>query len=297
MGAQAIQRAEASLIREPAAQGAKGFAPRRDHILMCGPDHFCVDYVINPWMEHQIGKAERTLAEQQWKHLAKKLSARAQLSFIAPHAGAPDMVFTANAGLALGDAVIVSRFRAAERQPEERLFREWFEREGFRIEPWPQDVSFEGAGDALLDRAQPLIWCGYGWRSSETAPALIEKILGRRALGLRLVDPRFYHLDTCFCPLPGGWLLYYPLAFDHDSQQRIAAVAGEEKLIAVSEQDAMSFACNAVEAGGAVFMNDASPALQGRLHEVGFAPVLTPLSEFFKAGGAAKCLTLKLNEQ
>jgi N-dimethylarginine dimethylaminohydrolase len=294
MTAQAVKRARDPLPLDAAPQAASAF---RDGVLMCPPDHFGVDYVINPWMENQIGKTERALAQLQWKNLARRLSARTRLRFIAPRPGAPDMVFTANAGLALGETVIVSRFRAAERQPEERLFREWFQREGFEVASWPQGVAFEGAGDALFDRAQPLIWCGFGWRTSEEAPALIEKILGRRIVALHLVDPRFYHLDTCLCPLPGGWLLYYPHAFDHDSQQTIAAVAGEEKLIPVSEEDAMSFACNAVEARGAVFLNDASQALQKRLHEAGFAPVVTPLSEFFKAGGAAKCLTLKLGER
>lgn len=279
------------------AETAFDDAPAQDRILMCGPDYFRVDYVINPWMVDHVGKAESELAEQQWKNLARQLSKRARLSFIAPDPRTPDMVFTANAGLALGRTVVVSRFRAPERQPEERLFRQWFEREGFNVAPWPKDVSFEGAGDALLDRARPLIWCGHGWRSSEKAPALLEEIFGRRAVGLRLADPRFYHLDTCFCPLSGGWLIYYPQAFDHDSREKIANIVGEEKLIPVSEQDAMAFACNAVEAQGAVFMNDASPALQRRLHDVGFKPVLTPLSEFFKAGGAAKCLTLKLSER
>ncbi len=271
-------------------------SPAKDHILMCGPDHFCVDYVINPWMENQIGKAERALAQKQWANLQRELSAKARLSFIAPEPGAPDMVFTANGGMVIGDTVVVSRFRAQERRPEERLFRDWFESRGFTIAQWPEDVTFEGAGDALLDRASPLIWCGHGWRSSENAPKLLEKIFGRRAVGLRLVDPRFYHLDTCFCPLDGGWLIYYPPAFDHDSQQTIAALVPDEKRIEVSEQDAMSFACNAVEADGCVFMNDASVPLQRRLHDAGFTPILTPLSEFFKAGGAAKCLTLKLVE-
>ncbi|WP_246207088.1 dimethylarginine dimethylaminohydrolase family protein [Methylocystis heyeri] len=296
MTAQAMKRAAAPLLLEPAPQGAAP-ALATEGILMCAPDHFGVDYVINPWMERQIGKAERELAELQWKYLAEQLSARARLRFIAPQAGAPDMVFTANAGLAFAGMVIVSRFRAPERRPEERWFREWFRKEGFKEAPWPEDIAFEGAGDALFDRAQPLIWCGHGWRTSKEAPALIENILGRSTVGLRLVDPRFYHLDTCFCPLPGGWLLYYPQAFDHDSQQKIATLAGEEKLIPVSEEDAMFFACNAVEARGAVFLNDATQALQRRLHEAGFTPVLTPLSEFFKAGGAAKCLTLKLDER
>lgn len=87
------------------------------------------------------------------------------------------MVFTANAGMVLGKTAIVSRFHNQERQPEECFFRNWFESNGFAIAPWPQDVSFEAAGDALLDRAQPLIWCGYGFRSSAIAPSLLENIL------------------------------------------------------------------------------------------------------------------------
>jgi len=271
-------------------------SPERNRILMCAPDHFGVDYVINPWMENHVGKAKRALARTQWANLRRRLEAMAHLAFVRPQPGLPDMVFTANAGMVIGGTVVVSRFRSSERRPEERLFRDWFERQGFAVAPWPQDIAFEGAGDALLDRASPLIWCGHGWRSSEAAPKLLERIFSRRAVGLRLVDPRFYHLDTCFCPLPGGWLMYYPAAFDTASQGVIASLAPKERRIEVGERDALSFACNAVEAMGHVFMNDASPALQARLRGAGFTPILTPLSEFFKAGGAAKCLTLKLVE-
>ena len=196
---------------------------------------------------------------------------------------------------AIGDKVVVSRFFAKERRPEERLFCEWFERHGFSIATWPGDVAFEGAGDALLDRERSLIWCGYGWRSSEHAPKHLEKIFDRRAVGLKLVDPRFYHLDTCFCPLTGGWLMYYPPAFDRLSQEMIAALAPNEKRIEVGEMDALSFACNAVEVEGNIFMNNCSADLGSRLSAEGFAPIVTPLSEFMKAGGAAKCLTLELS--
>jgi N-dimethylarginine dimethylaminohydrolase len=51
-----------------------------------------------------------------------------------------------------------------------------------------------------------------------------------------------------------------------------------------------------VDLNGCVIMNDASENLQNRLLSAGFTPVITPLSEFMKAGGAAKCLTLKLVE-
>jgi N-dimethylarginine dimethylaminohydrolase len=278
---------------EAAAATLLGTATR---MLMCAPTHYRVDYTINPWMENQIGKADNALAIRQWTNLARLLAREAELAFVAPAPGLPDMVFAANAGLAIGGTAVVSHFATKEREPEERPFRAWFEAEGFEVAPWPWDIAFEGAGDALLDNSRSLIWCGHGWRSSAGAAPLLETIFARRVIGLRLVDPRFYHLDTCFCPLRDGWLIYYPLAFDAASRQAIAELVPAEKRIEVGEDDARLFACNAVEVNGRVFMNGASEELRRRLRAAGFKPVLTDLSEFIKAGGAAKCLTLKLPE-
>ena len=264
-------------------------------LLMCAPDHYDVDYVINPWMQHNVGRIDRKLAVRQWKSLHGLLSNAAELKMAPPSPGLPDMVFTANAGLAIDQKVVVSRFQFGERRSEEAVFKSWFEQNGFEVAPWPDDVSFEGAGDALLDRGRALIWCGYGFRSSAEAPRFIEDIFDRETAPLRLVDPRFYHLDTCFCPLSEGWLLYFPRAFDPASQQKIAAIVPAEKRIEASERDAAAFACNAVQIGGRIFMNEASEDLQNRLRAAGFAPILSPLSEFLKSGGSAKCLTLVLD--
>lgn len=269
-------------------------APARRALLMCAPDYFGVDYIINPWMENQIGQAALPRAQAQWENLRGNLAAHSDIAFVAPTPGLPDMVFTANAGLAIDDTAVVSRFNAKERRPEERLFCDWFEAQGYSIAPWPENVPFEGAGDALLDHARGIVWCGYGWRSGEEAPEHLQKIFGLRAVALKLVDPRFYHLDTCFCPLSGGWLMYYPAAFDIASREAIRAIAPVEKRIEVGEKDALSFACNAVEVAGRVFLNACSDDLRSRLIDAGFTPVVTPLSEFMKAGGAAKCLTLQL---
>lgn len=269
---------------------------QRQTILMCAPDYYGVDYVINKWMENQIGKTDRALATRQWQNLRQALAAHVELAFVKPDPGLPDMVFTANAGLVLKNQVIVSRFYSTERQGEEPFFRGWFEKNNLKLLDWPQNISFEGAGDALLDRGLDVMWCGYGFRSSESAAAEIEKKTGCRTVALKLVDPRFYHLDTCLCPLEGGWLLYYPPAFDHPSQETIHALIPDDKRIAVSEADAIAFACNAVDINRHVFMNEATDALQNKLRQIGFTPVVTPLSEFLKAGGGAKCLTLKLVE-
>lgn len=263
-------------------------------LLMCAPEYFGVDYVINPWMAEQVGKAVHALARAQWSNLRRHIERVSPIETIPPAAGRPDMVFTANAGLAIGNKVIVSRFRAIERRPEEPLFHAYFQQRGYEIASWPEDVAFEGAGDALIDYARRVIWCGHGFRSSQRAAKLVEKVFDRPAIGLRLVDPRFYHLDTCLCPLSEGLLMYYPGAFDAASQDKIKRLTPPEKRIEVSEADAIAFACNAVEIDRRVFMNAASVLLQARLRAAGFSPVVTPLGEFVKAGGAAKCLTLDL---
>lgn len=268
----------------------------KQKILMCAPDYFGVDYVINPWMAGGLGKSNRALAQTQWDNLKQALATQAELVFIQPQKGLPDMVFTANAGMVLNNKVIVSRFHAKERRGEESHFHHWFIQNNFDVLSWPQDIAFEGAGDALLDRGQEYVWMAHGFRSDEAATALVEKIFGQRAIALQLVDPRFYHLDTCLCPLEGGYVMYFPAAFDRPSQQMIAATVPSEKRIVVSEEDGLAFACNAVDLNRYVFMNDASNSLQLQLRGVGFMPVITPLSEFMKSGGSAKCLTLKLVE-
>ena len=267
----------------------------RPVLLMCAPDYYCVNYVINPWMERQVGLANRAIAIKQWSALCHLLAPYAVIELIAPEAGLPDIVFTANAGLVIEKKAVVSRFRAPERQGEEPIFRAWFETRGFALAPWPDDISFEGAGDALRDRARSLIWCGYGFRTAADAPALIENIFDRETAPLRLVDPRFYHLDTCFCPLTSGGVIYYPPAFDEASLERIAKRVAPERRIEVGDKDALDFACNAVEIGGRIFMNNATDTLLTRLRAEGFEPMLCPLTEFIKAGGAAKCLTLELD--
>jgi N-dimethylarginine dimethylaminohydrolase len=265
-------------------------------ILMCPPDHFEVAYVINPWMEGQFAKTSDAVAHQQWTALRDAIARHAQVVLEPPQRALPDIVFTANAGLVLGNRAIISRFRSIERRGEEPHHRAWFERAGFEILDWPEEVYFEGAGDALFDRGQDILWVGHGFRSSAEVPELLEKLLGRKTAPLDLVDPRFYHLDTCFCPLAGGVLLYYPAAFDAKSLSLIEALVAPDKRLVVDEADALKFCCNAVDLDGYVYMNDASEQLQARLRRLGFTPVITPLSEFMKAGGAAKCLTLKLVE-
>jgi lysine-ketoglutarate reductase/saccharopine dehydrogenase-like protein (TIGR00300 family) len=263
---------------------------------MCAPDHYDVDYVINPWMEGNIHKSSRDRAVEQWQNLHHILKDHAIVDLVNPHKGVPDMVFTANAGLVLGDTVVLSRFFHKERQGEEPYFKEWFEQKGYTVHELPKDLPFEGAGDALLDREGRWLWAGYGFRSELDSHPYIAKWLDIEVVSLRLMDERFYHLDTCFCPLSGGYLLYYPPAFDSYSNRVIEMRVAPEKRIAIEEADAVNFACNAVNIDNRVVMNKASEGLKKRLADAGFEIIETQLTEFLKAGGAAKCLTLRVTE-
>ena len=261
--------------------------------LMCSPNFFGVDYVINPWMRNQIHNVDHRLALAQWINLRRQIAGIAEVSLIGCKVGLPDMVFTANAGFVLDNIGVLSNFKYEERREEEVYFEKWFRHNIEYVLKLDRHFIFEGAGDALYDPFRDVVWIGNGFRS-ETNPVLFRRILGRVCYDLTLVDERFYHLDTCFCPLPHGYVMYYPAAFDERSLGFIRHFIMPSCRIEISDEDALNFACNAVEIHGHILMNEASGELQYLLRKAGFDPIITPLSEFMKAGGAAKCLTLRL---
>lgn len=269
----------------------------RHRLLMCPPDYFTVSYAINPWMEGEQGTVSRARAQEEWRGLRETLAELADVELLDPVAGLPDMVFTANAGVVYDDRVIVSRFAPPQRRGEEPYFRRWFESHGYRVVDWPQELVFEGAGDALLDRAGAWVWAGYGQRTERRAhEALAEFYRAREVVSLRLVDPFFYHIDTCLAPLEGGYLLYYPEAFDETGRGEIERRVPAAKRIPVSAEEAEAFACNAVNLGKNVVLNEPSERLRHALEEAGFSVAGVVMSEFIRSGGAAKCLVLRIDE-
>jgi N-dimethylarginine dimethylaminohydrolase len=261
------------------------------HILMCPPDHYGIEYEINPWMNCQR-QVDHGLAVQQWDDLRRILTEiGAKISLLAPVPGLPDLVFTANAAMIYRDTAILSRFRHPQRQGEEQHNAVWFEANGFTIQRLPAERYFEGAGDALF--CGDTLLAGYRFRSDARGHQWIGERIERRVIPLELVDPYYYHLDTCFCPLAPGIAAYYPPAFDEYGRRALPELIGD--LIEVAGEEAQSFACNAVVVGRKVVTNVGCPRLHQELHSRGFEPIDTPLGEFVKAGGSAKCLTLRLD--
>jgi arginine dihydrolase len=257
---------------------------------MCPPEFYDVRYEINPWMSLKR-PANHGQALAQWTHLYQSLEAGGvQVDLLPPVDGVPDLVFTANAGLVLGRRVVLANFRYPERQPEEPVYQAWFEKAGYEVARIPDRLAFEGEGDAF--QVGDSIIAGYRFRSDIRAHEVLGELAGTGVISVELTDARFYHLDTCFCPLDSRTALYYPGAFDQYGTKAMASVV--DTMLAIPEEDALRFACNAVVLGRDVYLQRHCLETQKVLRENGFEPHEVDLTEFLKAGGSAKCLTLFL---
>lgn len=260
-------------------------------VLMCPPDYYGIEYEINPWMDIAC-QPDRELARSQWQTLKQELeNAGVAVSLVPPVSGLPDMVFTANAGLAHNQRVILSNFKHPERKGETNHFADYFLSSGYTCDILPYGISFEGEGDALF--CENGLVCGYGMRSDERGVRFAAELVGIDPILLKLVNPYFYHLDTCFSYLEQGVVLCYLPAFDEVSQKKIEQIG---EVISVSKSDAENFVCNAVPVGNKCITSPMSNGLRKKLEKRGIESVETEMSEFIKAGGAAKCLTLFYNE-
>lgn len=269
-------------------------APSPVTFLMCPPKLYEVSYVINPWMVGHLHASLQALAAEQWKQLYNALCEVAEVVLIEPQPGSPDMVFTANAGLERDGIVVLSSFSHKERQGEEPHFRHWFDEAGYAVQRIPHETPFEGEGDALFAVDGSRLWAGYGPRTLQSSHHYLSEAWKIEVAPLHLVDPRFYHLDTCFAPLEDDSVMYYPRAFDEASVDRIESYYAADKRIVVAEADALKFACNAINVNRTVILNEVSRELSDQLKRRGFHVVEVALSEFLKAGGAAKCLVMRL---
>lgn len=260
-------------------------------LLMCPPRYYGIEYEINPWMSRSR-QSNSHLASEQWRRLYHLLADRLgiPIELVEPRPGLPDMVFTANAGLVWQGKFISSRFRHDVRSGETPYFEQWFAARDYKILHPPEGYCFEGEGDLLL--CGELWFAGYHIRSDVLAHQKIADIIEREILSLELTNAWFYHLDTCFCPLRSGAALYYPPAFDAYALKVLHSHVAT--LVAVPEEEARRFACNAVVSGDRVVMNDGCPKSRAHLEALGFSVIETPLGEFIKAGGSAKCLVLKV---
>jgi N-dimethylarginine dimethylaminohydrolase len=271
---------------------------RHQRVLICPPEHYTVRDVKNPFMSLE-NPVNRDLAREQWKGFRATLErCDVEIQQIEPIEDLEDMVFTANqvfaaSGAAHARFIVPSRMRHASRQREVPYFVRWFRERGYDVVDLALDgdAYFEGNGDAILQPEANRVWAGCGVRSSVSGIARFAEAMRAESIDvtpLELVDPMFYHLDTCLAPLGADAALYYRGAFSQTSCE--ALYAGWSRLYPISRADAERFTCNGIAVNGAFIASHVSAAVADVLRLEHLEPEIVDLSEFEKAGGSAFCL-------
>ncbi|MCW4385863.1 N-dimethylarginine dimethylaminohydrolase [Salinibacterium sp. SYSU T00001] len=267
----------------------------RRTVLMCRPDHFTVSYRINPWM-HPEDPTDTSLAVRQWETLHQAyLELGFDVQLIEPIAGLPDMVYAANGGFVLDGVAYGAKFTHPERAAEGPAYMEWFAQAGYEVRV-PEHVN-EGEGDFLL--AGDVVLAGSGFRSTTDSQDELAAVFGREVIGLELVNPSYYHLDTALAvldPEPEAdaepTIAYLPSAFS-DASLEVLRMRFPNAII-VSEADAAVLGLNCFSDGSTVVIASRALGFAEQLRERGYTPVGVDLSELLLGGGGVKCCTLEL---
>jgi N-dimethylarginine dimethylaminohydrolase len=274
--------------------GAGRMATRRTY-LMCPPEYFAVEYVINPWMDPTV-EVSAAKAVEQWRALVDVYrSLGHEVHEIEPQPGLPDMVFAANSATVIDGRVLGAKFRAPERSAEADHYRRWFGAQGYRDVVMPGAVN-EAEGDFAWTGS--VLLAGSGFRTDPVAHAEAQEVLGVPVVSLRLIDPRYYHLDTALFVLSEGAqgvanVAYFPEAFSPGSQAVLRRLFPDA--VIATEADAECLGLNAVSDGENVVLPLEATALADQLRLRGYRPVLVDVSELRKAGGGPKCCTMELH--
>jgi len=259
---------------------------------MCPPEHFTVEYAINPWMDTTV-RVDAARAVKQWDLLRATLVELGHtVHVLAPVAGLPDMVYAANGAFSVDGTVYGARFRYPQRADEAAAHKTFYEMSDWQYQA-PEHVN-EGEGDfAYLPQAHGgVILAGYGFRTEPAAHAEAQEMLGRPVVSLRLVDPAFYHLDTALAPLDDHNVTYYPGAFSAASQRVLAQLFPDAVL--ADRQDAEAFGLNLVSDGRHVILNTEATAMGEKVRAAGYHPMHVELTELKRGGGSVKCAVAEL---
>jgi N-dimethylarginine dimethylaminohydrolase len=268
--------------------------------VMVRPDHFRIDYAINPYMD-LAAQPDRRRAMAQWVGLVSTIEGLdATVEVVPERADAPDMVYAMNLGLGVvrpdGSGpvkghVVMSHMRYAERRMETLSAQPWFERSG-RTTSY---VGREGVG-AHLEAGDVFAWgdalvAGFGPRTEELALKHLAGDLGVRVRGVRITHPAMYHLDLAFCPLDDRRAIVAPGAFDAASAEALLELV-PEPLVLTDDEALTTFCANSIVIGHTVVMPAGSPErVRSALVGWGFEVVEVDVSEFHKGGGSVRCLT------
>lgn len=294
----AVLEARAELLDplgDPSASAGLAWGRR---YLAVSPDHFRVEYVINPFMD-PTDQPDADLTRTQWHAMVRAVrDAGGSVDVLRQRPDSPDMVYAMNLGLAVTlvdgrEVFVASHMRYPQRRRETASAVVWAQARGREVRYVGRDGvgAHLEAGDLFPFGGELL--AGFGPRSEEAALAAVAAELEVRVRGLRIVHPGMYHLDLAFCPLDERRAMVCPAALDDASARTLLDLVPEP--LVLSEEEAMTFCANSVVVGSTVVMPACPSRVRDQLEAWGFDVVLVDLGELHKGGGSVRCLTNPLD--
>lgn len=259
-------------------------------ILLCPPLGYDIKYKINPWMDinHKVNK-QKVLEEY---NLLKQtyLDLGCDILEIKQEETLPDMVYAANYGFPRDNLFIKSNFKFDQRKGEAEFAKRYFERLQFTVKELPEDIAFEGQGDLLVAGNKYLL--GWGKRTDPQAKKYLEEFLDTEIADFKMVDPYYYHLDTCFLPINDHTIAINQYAFEKEGVEKLQQMF--KHIIYVEKKDNDILACNAVVIDKTIVIGSGiSEKLKRDFRKAGYETKEIAMNEYLKGGGSVKCLSLE----
>jgi N-dimethylarginine dimethylaminohydrolase len=165
---------------------------------------------------------------------------------VKPKAGLTELCFFGDSIFAIGKKAVFGRLACPERYHETGYVMEVMQELGFKGERVPDGLSYEGSGETLVWNDK--IFVGYGLRNKKEVVEYLQKQFPDfEVIGLQLVDPYMYHLDTALFPVSNNLIAAYKRAFCSKGVDLLSKLNSE--ILWVDEEDVNNFALNSVALG------------------------------------------------
>lgn len=270
-------------------------------LLFSQPNHFDIDYEINPYMESDTDIGD---FRSNWIDVVRECRKTVDKLHTVDYdtyeemstatSNLPDIVFSANHGILTedGNSFIVSNMETPQRQDETEYFERWATEHGYNIKRIPDSISFEGGGDAKWHPHKNLLWVGYGPRTDEEAVKEIDKHVDAEVISLELISERFYHLDVCFTALSETSAIVIPQGLSNESYSKVENMF--DNVLHVPDKDINSMGGNCARMpNGDIVIDKNNNKTANLLRKEDFRVRTVDTSEFKKSGGSVDCLFLR----
>ena len=271
--------------------------PPVQKFLMSPPDYFDAHFMFNPWMKYSEA-VDRKLAEHQWRALVANLEILgAEIEILEPFASSPAQVFTADGALQVKRGhFLVLRNDGARGVLEHERFANWLRNAGYQTEQLPPKYRLDGGNIVqLIDGSYAVgLKPGAAGQGEKYLGRLLSLVAGKSLSQFQLIDRRYLHLDMALGRLGTSGYLLFEEGFQDGAGVSKALESAGAPVVPISSEDAERLACNGVTIGDTYVTSLISKALRGQIEAMGLNVAEVDVSEFHKAGGSVKCLTLPL---